>query len=414
MRDTDLYGRILGIEAPWSVTDVELRLEEGEVDVRVGYQGSGRLSCPECGVACSRYDSRERRWRHLDTCQYRTVLVASVPRVRCEEHGVRTVAVPWGEPGSPFTALFEALVIDWLREASFSAVARLLGVTWDQIDGVHTRAVRRGLARRETSHPRRIGVDETSFQKRHEYVTVVVDHEEGVVTHVADGRGQEALASYYDQLPPEALESLEQVVIDMWKPYMAATTAAVPDAGSKIAFDKFHVAMHLNRAVDEVRRAENKVLRETGDDSLKQTKYLWLMHPDRLVDHHAERFHAAKETAVKTSRAWAIKELAMELWQYPDRAVARELFDYWYGWATRSQLAPIRRVAKMLKRHLRGVLNAIVTGITNARSEGINARIQWLKATARGYRNRERFRNAILFHLGGLDLYPASATHTNS
>jgi transposase len=39
-----------------------------------------------------------------------------VPRVECGEHGVLAAKVPWSEPGSRFTALFEALVIDWLKE----------------------------------------------------------------------------------------------------------------------------------------------------------------------------------------------------------------------------------------------------------------------------------------------------------
>ena len=146
-----------------------LRLEEGDVEVFVEYQGSGgsgKLACPECGQPAGRYDRRERRWRHLDTCQYRTILVAQVPRVECPEHGVKTILVPWAEPGSPFTALFEALVIDWLREANIQAVARLMDLTWDQVDGVMQRAVRRGLARRTLQAPRRAGVDETSDQRQ--------------------------------------------------------------------------------------------------------------------------------------------------------------------------------------------------------------------------------------------------------
>jgi transposase len=73
------------------------------------------LRCPTCGREAPGYDARERRWRHLDTCQYRTMVIAEVPRVRCPEHGVLQVAVPWAEAGSRFTALFEALVIDWLQ-----------------------------------------------------------------------------------------------------------------------------------------------------------------------------------------------------------------------------------------------------------------------------------------------------------
>jgi transposase len=414
MRDTDLYARILGVERPWQVTDVELRLAAGEVEVKVEYAAAEATSCPECGVAAVRYDSRVRRWRHLPTCQYKTILAAEVPRVRCPEHGVKTLAVPWSEPGSGFTALFEALVIDWLREASIQAVARRLDLTWDEVDGVMQRAVRRGLARRRLAVPRRLGVDETSFQKRHEYVTVVADVDRGVVQHVADGRGKEALAAYYDSFTEEELAGIQTVAMDMWGPYIAATLAALPDAASKIAFDKFHVAMHLGSAVDRVRREESRALREQGDDTLTGTKHLWLYHPDRLPEKAAARFDLLVRKALKTSRAWMLKELAMEMWEQPDRQAARQIFDAWYAWAIRSRLAPIKRVAQMIKRHLEGVLNAIVTAVTNARLEGINTMIQGLKRSARGFRNRHRFRNAIYFHLGGLDLYPAAVTHSDS
>jgi transposase len=117
MRDKDLYPQILGIRSPWRVADVELDLPGGEVTVHVGLDPEAPMACPECGQSCPGYDLCSRRWRHLDTCQYRTILAAEVPRVECPERGVRQIAVPWAEPGSGFTALFEALVIDWLREA---------------------------------------------------------------------------------------------------------------------------------------------------------------------------------------------------------------------------------------------------------------------------------------------------------
>ena len=170
MRDRDLYARILNLSAPWSVRDVELDLKAEEVRVIVEAAADAELVCPTCGRVCGRYDRRERRWRHLDTCQLRTVLVAQVPRVSCPEHGVHQVAVPWADPGSAFTALFEALVIDWLKEASIQAVAKRMGLSWDEADGIQGRAVARGLARGAHQAPTRIGVDETSFQKRHEYL----------------------------------------------------------------------------------------------------------------------------------------------------------------------------------------------------------------------------------------------------
>ena len=411
MRDNELYRRILGIESPWVVADVELDAKGGEVRVFIENSG-GQLPCPECGSNCSRYDSRPRRWRHLDTCQYRTILVAQVPRIDCPDHGRLQVRVPWGEPGSRFTALFEAVVIDWLKEASIAAVSRQLRLSWKAVDGIMSRAVQRGLHRRPRQLPRRLGVDETAFQRRHEYVTVLTDQQRGTVVHVADGREGACVGEFLGMFSREELATVESVAMDMWQPFIQAVLTHVPEARDKISFDKFHVAKHLGDAVDRVRRAENKGLIDQESGALKGTKYLWLQRD--LAGDQRQRLDLLKATALKTARAWAIKELAMTLWRYRYRAWARKAWLEWYAWAIRSKLDPVKRVARMVKRHLYGIVNAIVLGVTNARAEGINSRIQWLKYTARGFRNRDRFRNAIYFHLGGLDLYPAlpSATHT--
>ena len=130
--------------------------------VHVEHDGEA-LRCPACGQPARRYDSRQRRWRHLDTCEYRTILAAEMPRVQCERHKVKQVAAPWSERGSRFTALFETVVIDWLREAPTSAVALHMGLSWDEVDGIMQRAVQRWLQRREVQTPQRIGVDERSF-----------------------------------------------------------------------------------------------------------------------------------------------------------------------------------------------------------------------------------------------------------
>jgi transposase len=408
------YAQLIGLKQPWQVSRVEVSHSDQEVRIFVVRAARPRLRCPECGVPYGGYDTRERRWRHLDTMQYRTFLIAEVPRVQCEEHGVRQIAVPWSDPGSRFTALFEALVIDWLREANVRAIARRLRLSWEQVAGIQARAVKRGLARRTPKPPRQIGVDETAFQKRHEYVTVVHDIDEGVVVHVADDRKQEALEAYFEGLGSEACAALERIAMDMWAPYIAATRARVPDADAKIVFDKFHIAKHLGDAVDQVRRRENRELVAEGSERLKRTKYLWLQNPDRMSPERWREFGPLRDSRLKVARAWAIKEAAMLLWGYVRRGWAERLWERWYRWAIRSRLEPVKRVARMIKKHWEGVINAATTPLTNARAEAINSRIQWVKRMACGYRNRENFRHAIYFHLGGLDLYPEALKSAHS
>ena len=417
MQDRDLYARILGLTAPWEVSDVKLDVKVGEIRISVSGRADAAFGCPECAKLCGRYDTNKREWRHLDTCQFKTILVADVPRVECPDHGVRLVRVPWAEPGSRFTALMEAVVIDWLRSlASIKAVAKQLRLTWDEVDGVMQRAVKRGLLRRKRVKVRNVGVDETSFRKRHDYVTIVTDLDESVVLHVADDRKRESLGSFFRTLTPSQVQAIEIVAMDMWGPYMAATREHVPEADDKIAFDKFHVAKHLGEAVDRVRRMEHKALAADGDDTLKGTRYLWLTRRENLNDQQAEEFSKLHGHSLKTARAWALKETAMVIWSHQPRGRARSHWIQWISKAIRSRLEPMKRMARMIREHLVGILNAAVSQKTNAGSESINAKVQKVKSAACGFRNRDRFRNAILFHLGGLQLYPegVSATHSKA
>lgn len=392
-------------------------MKEERVTVHVALEGRAELHCPECGRLCPGYDHRPRQWRHLDTCQLQTILWAEVPRVECPEHGVHQIRVPWAEPGSGFTALFEALIIDWLREASIAAVARRMGLTWSAIDTIMQRAVRRGLARREPPEPRRLSVDETSFRKRHDYVTVVSDQNTGRVLHVADERTGESLKEFYATMSETRKEAIKSVSMDMWPAYIGATLAAVPDARRKIAFDKFHVAKYLGEAVDQVRRAEHRELMREGDATLKGTKFQWLRNPNTMRRDQRAEFKPLRQSALRTARAWALKETAMGLWHYLSRGWAQRGWEQWLGWARRCRLAPMVKVARTVRKHLWGIINAVILGVDNASGESINSRIKMIKTRARGFRNKERFRQAIYFYLGGLDLYPATApsllTHTN-
>lgn len=223
MEDRQLYETILGLERPWHVERVEVLTEEETVLVHMAREADAPLRCPECGEMAPGYDrSEERRWRHLDTCQYTTVLATQIPRVRCAEHGVRQVGVPWAEDRSRFTALFEAFALRVLEETTVLGLSRLLRITWREAEGIFRRAVERGLARRASEPVRFYGVDETRFQKRHEYVTVISDLERGRVLAVTDHRRQTSLEAYWRSLSEAQREGVEEVVMDMWDPHGAA------------------------------------------------------------------------------------------------------------------------------------------------------------------------------------------------
>ena len=161
------------------------------------------------------------------------------------------------------------MVIDWLKEASTSAVARLMGLSWNAIDGIMQRAVKRGLARRKKTCAQHLGVDETAFRKRHDYVSIVSDQDNGTVLYVGKDRKKADLKQWFEALPRSCLEAIESVSMDMWPAFINATLEMVPGAESKIAFDKFHVAKYLGEAVDKVRREEHRKLMKAGKADLR-------------------------------------------------------------------------------------------------------------------------------------------------
>jgi transposase len=406
VEDRELYQTIFGLSAPWIVSRVELKEPEQVVHVWVEAAPGTTFTCPECRVTAPIYDHTERQWRHLDTCQFTTVLCARVPRVQCPTDGVKMVRVPWAEPGSRFTRLFERLAIAWLKEATPAAVARRLGLTWEEARGIQERAVRRGLARRTRDPVARLGIDEKSFLRRHPYVSVVVDLDRACVLHVADDRKAESLAPYFAGLTPAQRAGIEAIAMDMWEPYRKTVREQVPAADRKIVFDKFHVLQHVSDAVDQVRKQESRQLAAAGDTRLKGTKYAWLRNPARFSPKRWREFAPLRESNLRSARAWAMKESVRRLWTYTYVGAARTFFTWWYWWATHSRLEPMIKVARMLKRHLENILTYLTHRITNAVTEGLNAKIQWIKYGARGFRNREAFKTAILFHCGGLDLEP--------
>lgn len=326
--------------------------------------------------------------------------------------------VPWSEQRSRFTAMFEALVIDWLRATeSIAAVAKGMGLSWEEVANIRSRAVARGMKRRgRATLPASVGVDETSITKGHQYITVVNALSEARVLEVMDERTEESLNAFWSQYQPAELERVEHVAMDMWSPYINSTRKHLSIADDKIVFDKFHIMKHLGDAVDKVRRREHRELSGQDDDRLAKTRYLWLTHPERLEGEARIRIDALRRGSLRTARAFRYKEHASRLWGYIRRGMAVRLWRQWLHGALRCALEPIRTVARMIKNHFDGVINAATSDITNAMSESVNSHIQRIKKRACGFRSRVRFREAILFHLGGLDLYPLfpSSIHTNA
>lgn len=412
MDSTELYRQLLGVTSPWSVAKVDMDVHGLKVDVHLTHTSAVRMACPKCGQACPVYDHlAERRWRHLDSCHFQTVLHARPPRIECPTDGVRQVDLPWAETGGRFTIMFECMAIEVLLATDIKNAAAILSITWDEAWHLMQRAVIRGRARKGSELPTLMGVDEKAYARGHQYVTLVYDLERGRVEYLGQGRDFGSLGAYFKAFEPAALAGIEGIALDMCQAYINACKHFVPEANTKMVFDRFHVMSQMLEAVDRVRRRENRELQKHGDTSLVNSRYFWLYSQANMPQRVAQRFEHLKAAKLRTARAWAIKESLRQLWEYDSEAWARKFHKRWHFWATHSKLPEVIKVASMISSHLDNVMSYFKHRITNATAEGLNSKISTIQKRAYGFRNLANFMTAVYFHCGGLDLWPRRLTH---
>ena len=397
------YQQLLGLPETWKVSNVRLSLSGTQIEIHLEYIGP-KVECPECGNTGRVYDlAPEQRWRHLDTMEYETHLIARVPRCECKEHGVKTIKVPWATRYSRYTLKFEALAVELLQEcSSIQSASRLLRLNWHATNEIMNRAVERGLNRRNKNAIDHLGIDEKSFRAGHQYVTTMNDLEGGRVLDVVQTRTTEATGKLLQSLEKAQRQAVKSISMDMWKPFAIAVKKHLPQAD--IVHDRFHISKYLNDAVDTVRRQESRQLHHAGNRTLIGSKFIWLRNPENMTPSQRTSFDQLMACELKTGRAWAIKNMFREFWRLGCRDSASFFFDYWSERVDQLELKPMIKVKELLKRHFDNILNYFKHEITNAVSEGLNSKIQLYKASARGFHSFQSYRTRILFYCGKLNM----------
>src|SRR5215469_2662556 len=406
-----LYEDIVGVQTPWVVTAVTKDEKLRKITVRIEHDPKAVINCPICDRYTKLHDHRMRVLRYLDTCQYETFLAVHVPRVRCKKDGVQQIAIPYAEKHSRFTSRFESAIIIWLQDSPISAVAENFRLSWDEVDGIMQRAVNRGLSRRKEIKVKNLGIDETSYQKGHKYSTIILDKDSDSVLDVLDDRKAETLETWLKTQKTADLSGLESISMDMWDAYIKAVKAVIPEWEQIISFDRFHVSKHINEALDKVRRREHaSFLKLTGESPLSKTRFQWLINSNRTDNRDGKRreFLNLSKLNLETARAWRIKEAANSLWDFVYMGVAEAAWKKLLRWISLCRIPEMIKAGKTIRNYFWGILNAIRLKATNGLVEAKNNSIQRIKRMACGFRNRDRFRNAILFHLGNLDLSPST------
>jgi len=403
MQDRDLFALALGLSKPWYVSSVEFEPEQKRLELRIDFERGGTFECPDCGVSgCKAYDTEERTWRHLNFFQFETHLTARMPRITCGKcDGVRPVTAPWARAGSGFTLLFEALVMTMAAHMPVRAIARLLGVTDMRLWRVIEHYVEQARASRDDSQVRRVGVDETSRRRGHDYISVFVDLDRARVLYVTEGKDAETVSRFAADLTEHggSPEQIEEVCIDMSAAFIKGTEQALPEAD--ITFDKFHVMKLIGDAVDQTRRDER-----AAHPELKGQRYALLRRPETMND--AQLAFASslllKQPTMKTARAFHLKLAFADFWHQP-RQSAEGYLRRWHSWAVRSRVPAMVKAAKTIRKHWNGVLRWFESRITNGLLEGLNSLIQSAKTRARGFRTTRNLANIIYLIAGKLDLH---------
>lgn len=397
MRDTELFQMALGLTPPWQVESSEFDPERKRLDIMIDFPRGGMFTCPECGKKeLKAYDTELKYWRHLNFFQHEAYLTARVPRVKCNQCGIRLVNVPWARSGSGFTLLFEAMVMTLAKAMPVKTIASFVNEHDTRLWRTIHHYVDKGHSEADYSDVKEVGFDETSSKRGHDYVSLFVDLEGPRILFATEGKDSSTVARFKQDLVDHggSEENIKQMCCDMSPAFIKGAREQFPEA--ELTFDKFHIMKIINDAVDQVRRQEQKERPE-----LTRSRYVWLKNPGNLTQAQANTLEdlTVKKLNLKTSRAYHLRLNFQELFNQP--AYAAEAFlKKWFFWATHSRLQPMIDAAYTVKRHWDGVLQWFKSQINNGILEGINSLIQAAKARARGYRTTKNL-IAMIYLIGG-------------
>lgn len=410
MKIEQLFEHALGDIRPWSVASVRFETDgEGKktLHIDLDFVRGSEFTDTE-GHSSKAYDVAPRSWRHLNFFQHECYLHAPVPRVTNAGGQIVRFQVPWARRNTGFTLLFEAYVMSLIgAEMPVSGVAGLVGEHDQRIWNIFLAYVEQGRAQTDYSQIERVGMDETSHRRGHDYVTIGVDLAQRRVFDVQPGKDHRAVAGLGAFLAQHGSDpaAVTDVSIDMSPAFIKGVDETFAQA--EITFDRFHVTKEVNKALDEVRRLEQREAKTLKDYALKGHKYTVLYNQQNLSAKKRAQLDQLLVLYPTLGKAYRLRQLFQEFWDIPDPKAAEAYLNNWCQQALDSQIFPFVKVVQTIKSHWSGIIRFIQSQISNGILEGINAKIQLAKRRARGYRNNQHFKAMILFIAGKLNLETA-------
>lgn len=402
MRATTLAKKLLGITALYAASLIFT--DEGLIIAVRPRWHQPRCGC--CGRRCKGYDRRPvRRWRHLPIGSLKVWLEYPPRRVHCPQCGIKTEQVPWARQDSAFTKPLEEMAAYLAQITDQTKVQKLLGISWRSVGNIVERIVTERLDETRFKGLSAIGVDEFSYRKRHNYMTIVVDHQRQRVIWTAKGKDAETLARFFDELTEEQRASIRHVTMDMSAAYIKTVTERLSQA--QIVFDRFHVQQLASKALDEVRREQVRQLKGTDEaKAIKSTRFSLLKSQWHLSRKDRQKLSDIQKNNQPLYRAYLLKEALSYALSYRQPKRARRALDEWLAWASHSRLPAFVTLGRTIRKHKEGILAYIKDRQTNAFVEGINNRLRMIARRAFGFHSDEALSSMLFLCCGGIELNP--------
>ena len=393
-----LIEEILNLEKPIYVERIEFNKKDG-LHIYMNFERGGKFECPGCKGKRKVYDTVKKSWKHVKFFQYECYIHFRTPRTGCEECGRLLITPPWAREGSKFTTLFDENVMKLAKEMPISKIAELVNEHDTRLWRIINHYTSMAYVKKDFSNIVRVGCDETSSRKGHNYVTVFADMKTRDVIYVTQGKNAQTIERFAEELKHHngSADNVTEVAIDMSKAFINGVNNHLPKAS--ITFDKFHVIKALNEAQDEVRRMEQK-----DNPLLKKSRYVWLKNPTNLTKAQKVLLVDLQKKNLKTAKVYQMKLTFQDIYRtIKDPKEAEIAIKQWLSWAVRSRLEPIKQFAKMVKAHFDGIMHYFTSRLTTGAMEGINSRIQEIKRRARGFKNIDNFIAMIYLEAANLD-----------
>jgi len=381
------------------------------IEVTVAPHSGIRGRCSQCRVPTPGYDRLpERRWDFVPLWGIPVSFRYAPRRVECVEHGIVVEHIPWSDGKRPLTTAMMGFLARWARRLSWRETATIFQTSWESVYRSVEWFVEWGLAHRQLCGVESIGVDEIHWghgKRADNFLTVIYQIDAGCrrLLWIGKRRSEKTLRRGLKELGPEFVKGLRFVCSDMWKPYLKVIA---DQAGQALhVLDRFHITMHMNLAVDEVRRTESTRLRAKSKDQAKRLKNMrWslLRKGSRVRGHARVKLNALLASKLATARAWELKEVFQHFWTYTSPLWASAFLDYWCQRAMRSRLEPIKKVARMLRAHEDLLMNWFRAKgeISSGAVEGLNNKIRVVTRRSFGFRTYKAMEMALFHTLGRL------------